>query len=151
MVKLTRINYIAAGFMFFMVMTGIRVTYSNIQEYGWEYNQTITIGNETTMTTVSASTEVFGMLFLVVLGVILLIDGRALTTGLIYDTSLQEGDDVVGIIFPRGDPEDWDLSMDLRTKTVIVALNDKTISFPLSKLTGWADQYDKKRNAEETK
>jgi len=147
MVRLTRINYIIAGLMFLMVVTGIRVAYSNIQKYGWEYTQTITIGDETTETPVSATTEIFGILFLAVLGGIFLADGRAISTGLVFEI-MQGEDDITGITFPKGDPKDWDLAVDLRTKVISVTLNDLAISFPLAKIQGWVDQYEEKKAGE---
>ncbi len=148
MVKLTRINYIVAGLMFLMVITSIRTTYTNIQKHGWVYTQTITIGDEVTETTVSASTDIFAVVFLAVLGGISLINGRVVGTSFTLDIKPLDEDEETGITFPKGVPEHWDLGVDLRTRVIDVTLNDFTMSFPLTKILSWVEQHEQKKMGE---
>ncbi len=145
MIRLTRINYITAGFMILMAITGLRGAYSNIQKYGWTYTQTTTIGDEVTETTVSVSTEIFASLFLVALAGLLLISGRSMSTSLTLSFRPLEEDEETGITFPKGDPEFWDLGVDLRTRVIDVTLNDFTMSFPLTKILGWVEKHEREK------
>ncbi len=145
MVKLARINYITAGFMILTVITGLRGAYSNIQKYGWTYTQTTTIGDETTVTAVSMSTEIFASLFLVALAGLLLISGKSLSTSFTLDFRPLDDDEETGITFPKGDPEYWDLGVDLRTRVIDVTLNDFTMSFPLTKILGWVEKHEREK------
>lgn len=145
MVKLARINNIVAGFMFLMVIVSIRATYDNIQKYGWVYTQTTIIDDEVTETTVSAATEIFALLYLTILTGVFLINGRVVGMS---DFKPLADDEVTGITFPKGKPEHWDLEVDPRTGVIDVTLNDFTMSFPLTKIQGWVEKYEKKQMEE---
>ena len=145
MVRLTRINYITGGLMILMAVTALRGAYSNAQKYGWTYTMTTTIGDEVTETTVSVSTEIFASLFLVVFGGLLLVNGRVVGTSLTLNFRPLDDDEETGITFPKGDPEFWDLGVDLRTRVIDVTLNDFTMSFPLTKILGWVEKHEREK------
>ncbi len=148
MSKLSRINYFMAIFLIITTVVGLREAYGDIQKYGWTYTQITTIGEETVETVVSVSSKIFATLFLGFLGIVLLGNSRVVGRGYVIDsTSLEEGG-VIGITFPKGDPNDWNLTFDPRTRVVNVTLNDLAISFPLTKMQGWIDQYEKKKMEE---
>lgn len=143
--RITRINYVTAGFMILMAITGVRGAYSNIRKYGWTYIETTTIGDEITETTVSVSTEIFASIFLAVLAGLFLINGRVAGMSFTLDIKPLDEDEVTGITFPKGDPEHWDLGVDLRTRVIDVTLNDFTMSFPLTKILGWVEEHEQKK------
>ncbi len=147
--NLQLINKIMAFFLILMAFMGLRTTYDNAQRYGWTYTQTTIIGEEVTETVISFGSQAFATLFLGVLGILLLSNSRMGGGYILEMKPLKEGD-ITGITFPQGDPDHWDLAIDLRTRIVDVTLNDFKISFPLSTLTGWVEQYDKKK-LEDTK
>ena len=134
--------------MILVAVTALRGAYSNAQKYGWTYTMTTTIGDEVTETTVSVSTEIFASLFLVALAGLLLISGRTLSTSFTLSFMPLEENEETGITFPKGDPEFWDLGVDLRTRVIDVTLNDFTMSFPLTKILGWVEKHEREKMEE---
>lgn len=123
---------------------GLRDTYTNAQKYGWTYTQITIIGEEITETIISFGTQVVATIFLGALGVLFLFNSR-LDSGYTLDIKpLKEGDET-GILFPKGDPEDWDISVDPNTRTVYVQLNEFVVSFPLTMVMEWVEQHKKKK------
>lgn len=145
MSKLSKINYFMAGLLILMALMGLRDAYSNSQKYGWTYTVVTITGEDIIETTVSFTSQVLATLYLGVLGILLLKSTQVLGQSYSIEfTPLKEGD-VTGITFPKGDPDFWDLGVDLRTRVVDVTLNDFTMSFPLSKIHGWIEKHEKKK------
>ncbi len=148
MSRLSLVNYITAGFIILMAVVSLREAYSTIQRYGWSYTQIVTIDGDTTESVVSVGTLMFAILFLGVMGGLFAINGSVVNRSLVLDIRpLAEGEET-GITFPRGQPESWDLGVDLRTRVIDVTLNDITISFPLTKILGWVEQHEKEKMGE---
>ena len=145
MSKLTRINVFYAILLLLMSFAGIRDAYSNSQKYGWSYTQYTIIETDFTETVVSVGYQVFASVFLGLLGIVLVFNNRFIGEGYTLDIRpLKEGD-ITGIVFPKGNPEFWDLGVDLNTSIVDVAINEYVISFPLSLIHGWIEKHEKKK------
>jgi len=134
-----------AGLLILMTFMGLREAYGDLQKYGWTYTQITIVGEEITETVISVGSQMFATLFFGLLGIIYLRNIWMVKKGYTIDFApLKEGD-VTGITFPRGKPDTWDLSVDLRTRVVDVTLNNLTMSFPLTKIQGWIEQHEKKK------
>ncbi len=145
--KLSRINFFMAFFLIIMAFVGLREAYGDIQKYGWTYTLTTTIGEESVETVVSISSQIFATIFLGFIGIVLLANSRVVGQGHIIDFTLKD-DDTMGITFPQGKPAIWDFTIDQRTRIISVTLNDSMMSFPLSMVQGWVEQYEKKKTKE---
>jgi len=137
--------------MILSAISGFRGAYSDLQKYGWNYNQTIIVYNELTQTdmqvteTISVSSKMFATGFLAMFGAVFLINNYAIKNCYILEFKPSDENEMTGITFPLGDPETWDLGVDLRTRVVSVMLNDVQIDFPLIKILGWVEKHEKQK------
>ena len=148
MTKLTLVNSLMAGLMLLSSISSLRLTYNNAQKYGWTYNQTIIVYSESTeeyiggTTIVSSTSQIIGSLFLALFGILYLFNNSAIRNSLRLEIGPTE---MTGISFPFGDPEFWDVGVDLRTRAVEVTLNESKIVFPLTMILGWVDEHENQK------
>ena len=132
-------------------ISSFRTTYGNLQKYGWNYNQTVMMYNELTETvvlstrSVSVVSELVASFFLAMFGAIFLFNNSVIKNSIILESTLVGEDEQTGITFPLGEPEDWDLGIDLKTRVIQVMLNGVEIDFPLTKILGWVEKHEKKK------
>ena len=137
--------------MILAAITSFRTTYDNLQKYGWNYNQTVIMYNELTETViwntkiVSVASEMFASIFLVMFGTIFLFNNHVLRNSLTLEVLPYDENEKTGITFPLGDPETWDLNVDLKTRVISVMLNGVQICFPLTKILGWVEKHENKK------
>jgi len=134
--------------MLLSALSSLRLTYDNAQKYGWKYNQTIIVYSELIgeyvggTTIVSSTSQIIGSLFLALLGILYLFNNSVIRNSLTMEIGPTE---MTGISFPFGDPEFWDVGVDLSTRAVEVTLNKSKIVFPLTMILGWVDDHENKK------
>ena len=148
MQKLTLANNIIAGLMLLSAISSLKLTYDNSQKYGWNYNQTVIVYDKLKeeyiggATTVSSTSQIIASLFLALFGAVYLFNNSVIRNSLTIETETM---DMNGISFPLGDPEEWDVGIDLKTRAIEVQLNELKVVFPLTMILGWVDEHEKKK------
>ena len=129
MAKLHTVNFVVALILLLAAGSSSKETITMINEYGWEYNRTIIIGDERREETILGKTELLAGGFIGLISVLLLYNNSAMGTPR-HKILFEERP--AGILFPEGDPETWDIWYDRKNEVIGVSLDKLSIIFPLS-------------------
>lgn len=132
------INYAMGAILLLIFVTSLRMSFNDVNRYGWYYNRTITIGADVVVEEVSITANLFGEAFLLVTGIMLIISGSELSSYSGKYTRSQSND--AGIEFLGDPPKHWDIWYDVRSHTVGVTLDGKGVSFPLTMIEKWIEE-----------
>lgn len=139
--KMIIVNVIVGILLLIAAVSGARAVMIDIKEHGYEYEETVVVGNKIEIRKVSntsnvASIILLGLMF--ICSVLNVMDMREHRYRLVW----YPGEET-GITFPLGDPEFWRVEGDLENRVVQVWLNDFSIRVPVETIFEWFQPEDK--------
>ena len=129
MSKLSKANYIFAILFLLSLIAAIGNDMRVVNRYGWVYDKTTIIGNDISTETINMNITVWNYLFMGVLLVTLIWNGKTLNNSLIINLDPSEIDDFE---FPKGKPEKW--HVDIAETFIGVTINEYEIILPRHKI-----------------
>lgn len=126
--KLITINRIGGLILLLISVAGIFDTFHSVNQYGWIYEQTTIINENTYTDFVNNYAKLFSTILFLGFGLVFMINGSTLNSS-ISTTPL---DSLKGITFPIGEPEYWFIEHSPADNSIQIGLGEYSIDFPLS-------------------
>lgn len=132
------VNYAIGSLLIVIFITGVRMSLSDADRYGWNYTRTIIVGTDIFTEKVSISGQLYGEAFIFITGVMLIITGLEMSrygAGHTSHASTSAGIDFIGT-----KPTHWDIWYDPRGHIVGVVLDGVGITIPLTMIQKWIEE-----------
>jgi len=129
------INYVIGSILIVTVITGAKMSLSEVDKYGWIYDRTITVGADVFMERVSIKHQLYAEAFMFITGAMLIITGLDMRQRGIDTT--HHLSNIADITFAAAEPTHWDIWYDPDKGIIGVILDDIGISFPLKMFNKW--------------
>jgi len=139
MKKLTIFNLVTAGFLFMILLVSTWNVYQSQLEYGWKYEETITIGDHVVTRTIDTTQSVMAVVAIGGMLILSLVNALSSHRGL---TLVLDKEEVTGITFPYGEPPKWYAEGDVINRTVEVGFLNHSIRIPLETIQKWFEKEE---------
>ena len=129
--KVVLVNIFIASILIVSLPSGLMETFKNAGKYGWNYEETVVIGEHVETRSVQLLQEIFSIVILTLFASTLVVNTIIIRNSLSIHFTQNEN---LGITFPTTEPDYWHVEGDVKGGKLDVKLGEYIVRIPYDQI-----------------